>query len=86
MNEKFINENFAQMAAASMWLHFSALGYHCNLMYGGRKKSIIIIVILHDELFLEIPGRYCYTSKVVRRFEDDEKRPAFTTITFTFEY
>lgn len=86
MNEKFINFNCAQMAAVSMWMLFSSLKLHCNLRYYGGRCNIELEVFLHEGDNPEIPQGYYYTSKKIQDFEAEEKHPAFTSITFSFDY
>lgn len=86
MNEKFINIGFAQTAACAVWCYFVNLGYHCNIYYGGDGCVISVDVFSDDKEIVDLPGRYCYTSKAEKRFKATKKCPAFTTISYTFEY
>ena len=86
MNEKFINFGFAQTAACAMWCYFVNLGYHCNLLCGTDGRNISVDVYSDDKEIVELPGRYCYTSKEEKHFKATKKSTAFTTISYTFEY
>ena len=86
MNGNFFNFGIAQTAACAVWCYFVNLGYHCNIMYGGDGFVISVDVYSDDKEIVELPDRYCYTSKVEKHFKITKKGPAFTTISYTFEY
>ena len=86
MNEKFVNFNCAQMAAVAMWMLFSSLKLHCNIMYNGDNCDISVDVFLDEGDDIDIPQGYYYTSKDIKNFDATSKHPAFTSITFNFMY
>lgn len=86
MNEKFINFECARMAAVAMWILISSLKHHCNIVYRGSICDFYIEVYINEEIELEIPQGYYYTSKEIKHFDANDAHPAFKCITFTFEY